>query len=204
MSDPLADLAKVIAPGDGISPTQPDAPHRWTRGVIDTLNGDGTANVFLDGGTVSVLATVLSPQLFPVGSIVEVLVAGTRVIVWGPANDGSPAVQMIALGATPSLMFGSAPPSGTPIATYVASWTGNTLLFGISFVNIDITSLGLTHGYNVVPGIGDAAAAGTPVQSAVVPGNCTLTQLQIQVATAAGANLAAGSHIRVNFVLSGA
>jgi hypothetical protein len=85
MDSSLNRLAKKLSDGPQVAPV-PNFPQLSVgRGVIVTNPGGGKVTLYLDGGTTAVSADRLaSAGTFSVGTIVECLIVGTRIIVLGP------------------------------------------------------------------------------------------------------------------------
>lgn len=89
MHSALHRLARKIAPTNTVLPqvkTGP-APLRWTRGVVQSVNADGSVVVQIDGKAVNCTADSLGGSAPALGSVVEVTAVGKRLVVLGGSND---------------------------------------------------------------------------------------------------------------------
>lgn len=206
--DPLDTLAKILGPGSGLTPAKTAAPHRWTTGVVQTVNGDGTAGITIDGGSVVVQADIIGSMNLIGGNVqtVQVLVAENRLLIHGVCTGAEEAMpgEMYLLGSATTPMVGLTLPTGlirTISFTYVGTVTTG---FGLSEVTIPLTGLSpnLTEGYNVVLSSGDIS---TTIQTvAPIPLSSTLTSLVANCATSSGGTVPTGTNVRVNGIITGA
>lgn len=196
----IATLAKKITGKKSTTQAQPPAQIELGRGVVTVLNGDGTVTINLNGSTVAMIADDLSVGTAQVGGIVEVLIAEPRHVVL-PHRGRGRLPEMYALGTATGAMVGTIPAQG--IRTISVTWVGTCVTaLGLSVVTIDLTSLALATGYNVVTCSGDIST--TAIQAGPAPLFSTLTSLEVDVATLTGTALANGSTVRVNLLLTGA
>lgn len=196
----IATLAKKLSPKKSTTQAQPPANVELGRGVVTALNGDGTVTINLNGSTLAVIADDVSVGTAQVGGIVEVLVAPPRLAVLPHRGRGT-LVEMYALGTATGAMVGTIPAAGhvRPISI---TWVGACATgFGISTCTIDMTSVGLSTGYNVVLCSGDVST--TAVEATPAPLSSSLTSLEVLVGTAAGATLPNGTTVRLTLILAG-
>jgi len=83
MSDPLNDLAKALSGAPVVPMAQRPSALTRARGVVDTVNSDGTVDLYLNGGSVAVPADVLQGVPVSADTTVDVLVDGSRLLVIG-------------------------------------------------------------------------------------------------------------------------
>lgn len=205
--DPLETLSKILGPGTGLTPVKTPPPPRWTTGVVSVVNGDGTAGITIDGGSVVIQADINGPMNLVPTQVVQVHIISGRTIIMGSmtAEEAPGLNEMYLFGSATTPMVGLVLPT-TGIRQISFTYVGTvTTGFGLCEVTIPLTGLdpNLTQGYNVVLSSGDIS---TTIQDvAPVPLSSSLTSLVCNCSTATGAGLpVTGTNVRVNGIITGA
>lgn len=123
-SGPMQSLARAIAGApEAPTPVPPTPPAaQFARGQVDSINADGTLQVFINGAATSVTCDRLAHVVVVAGSVVELHIFGTRMVV-----DGALAVTNVSPGALGFVPIGSAVPFfGTSVPTNWLFMDGST------------------------------------------------------------------------------
>jgi hypothetical protein len=164
------------------------------RGVVHTLNGDGTISVYLNGDTtVAIVLDDCTGGTAFVGGTVEVLIAPPRHLAL-PLRGTSPFELL-------DVQFGTLPPAGVPLRPIFD--TKFPIVAGAAgLANIDITPLGLVYGYTPYVTVGNSFAGVNGLIT--VSAGSTLTTLQLQGFLISGAYVSSGNGFLANYIIIGA
>lgn len=202
-STAVTNVPLATAPGAGNS--RIDAIYARVR---DSAAIGGSFDDWIIAAVTGAAASSPTPPAIPASSFLlgDVLV-GSSVSSIVNANITDKRVEAIYANADPktellSVQVGSLPAAGVPLRRIIGSAHGACVNgFGVaSFLpDIDLTSLGLAHGYTAI--VCNADPQTNVVGVCAVSSTSTLTALSIQTFDPSGAPLAAGTNARANYII---